>query len=1008
MRPGYFPLQHDAARNPAGAAVAAPPLRAVAEDLSKQADRIASTRFAPPGVLVSTDLEILQYRGDTSAYLAPASGKASLNLLKMLREGLLVGVRAAILRAGNERAPVREEGLRIKSSDGYRDVAIEVIPLSAVQGGKQSGFLILFEDAQALAHAPIAPSSSAAVDALIATDPIATDAARLEQELGATREYLQSVIEQQEAANEELQSANEEVQSANEELQSTNEELETSKEEIQSSNEELATVNDELNNRNSELNRLNNDLVNVLASVQMPIIMLGPNLRIRRSTPAAQKLLGLAASDTGRALTDFKLGLDGLPDLQPLLRDVIDTAHVQEHEVRDRQGRWYSLRLSPYRTLDNKIDGVIVMLVDMNTSKQAEMAMANLGAIVTSSNDAIFSRDLDGVITSWNKAAEQLFGYSAQEAIGKSTTLLIPPDLSDEEHDILERIGRGETVEHYETVRHCKDGSLLDISLTVSPIRDSSGRIIGAAKIARDIGQSKRMEHALRESEHRFRVLFDLGPVAIFSCDHQGIVQNYNRRAAQLWGREPKCGHPDERYCGSLKLFLPDGSPLPHTNSPMVQVLRNGIPVSNVEVDIERPDGSRVPVMVSFAPLKSAKGEIIGAITAFNDITERKQSEESLRNYAAKLSEADRQKDEFLAMLGHELRNPLAPISNAVHALELANGDAQTARSALQMLDRQVGLMSRLVDDLLDAGRITRSKIELRRARVELQSILTRAAEDFRAAHPALSRELTVTLPARPMHVDADTSRLIQVVTNLLGNAYKFTDSGGHIVLSLEKAGKQAIIRVHDDGIGVAADQLTRIFNLFVQIDTSMERSAGGLGIGLALAKKLVEMHGGKLEAHSAGLGQGCEFVVRLPTVAVAAESPPPQPATHTMLPVTGRRILIVDDNHDSADSMATLLKLTGHQTRTASDGLQAVTMTATFRPEVVLMDIGLPKLNGYDAARQIRGEPWGKNILLVAVTGWGQAEDRRKSKDAGFDVHFVKPVDYAALIKLFESLPGI
>ncbi len=363
---GHFPLQPGAAPRTPFVPVTA--RSGDAADLPREADRILLTRFAPPGVLVSADLEILQYRGDTGAYLAPAPGKASLSLLKMLREGLLVAVRAAVQRAGKENAPVWEEGLRVKSNGGYREVAVEVIPLKGHGGAKDGGFLILFDDGS---HpAPRGVSAPPREDR-----PPDPDDTHMAQELAATQEYLQSVIEQQEAANEELQSANEEVQSANEELQSTNEELETSKEEIQSSNEELATVNDELNNRNQEANRLNNDLVNLLASVQMPIVMLGPDLRVRRFTPAAEKLLKLVPADVGRSLGDIKLHLDGLPDLEPLLTDVLDTMSVKECEVRDKHGRWYSMRLRPYRTLENKIDGVVVVLVDVDAMKREEAAL---------------------------------------------------------------------------------------------------------------------------------------------------------------------------------------------------------------------------------------------------------------------------------------------------------------------------------------------------------------------------------------------------------------------------------------------------------------------------------------------------------------------------------------------------------------------------------------------------------------------------------------------------------
>ena len=339
----------------------------------------------------------------------------------------------------------------------------------------------------------------------------------------------------------------------------------------------------------------------------------------------------------------------------------------------------------------------------------------------------------------------------------------------------------------------------------------------------------------------------------------------------------------------------------------------------------------------------------------FQDITERKRAEEALK-------EADRRKNEFLAMLAHELRNPLAPIRNALQILRLTEGNGEAVQSASAMMERQIGQMVRLVDDLLDVSRISRGKIELRKGRIELASAVNHAVEATRPLCESMDHELTVTLPPQPMYLNADPTRLAQVVGNLLNNACKFTDKGGRIWLTVEREGEQAVIRVRDTGIGIAADQLPRIFEMFTQVDTSLERSQSGLGIGLTLVKNLVEMHGGTVEVHSAGLGQGSEFVVRLPVLVETPKPPPPEPTVSEPTPTTARRILVVDDNRDSAESLAMLLKLTGNETHTAYDGLEAVEAAATFKPDVVLLDIGLPKLNGYEAARKIREQPWGKD----------------------------------------------
>jgi PAS domain S-box-containing protein len=497
-----------------------------------------------------------------------------------------------------------------------------------------------------------------------------------------------------------------------------------------------------------------------------------------------------------------------------------------------------------------------------------------LASIIETSDDAIISKSLDGVIQSWNTAAERLFGYKADEAIGRHISLVIPPDRIAEEDHIISSLKAGQRVEHFETERLRSDGQRIFVSLTISPIKDADGQVVGASKIVRDV-------------------------------------------------------------------------------------------------------------------------------------TERKRAEEKLRRLAADLSEADRRKNEFLAMLAHELRNPLAPISNAAQALRLASSDRAAVESASKMLERQVGQMSRLVDDLLDMSRITRGKIELRREQVELAPIVEQAVEAVRAHYQSMSHELTVVLPSPPMRVNADPARLTQVIGNLLNNACKFTDKGGRIALTVERDGDQARIRVRDNGVGVAADQLPHLFEMFVQADTSLERSRDGLGIGLTLVKTLVEMHGGSVDARSDGLGRGSEFEVRLPVLADSAQPAPVAIANQPLVAVR-RRVLIVDDSEDGAESLAMLLQIGGHETHKAHDGISAIEAAERLRPDAVLLDIGLPRLNGYEVCRRIRQTTWGKELTIVALTGWGQEEDRDRSTDAGFNAHMVKPVDHDVLMKLIASLPSL
>jgi signal transduction histidine kinase/CheY-like chemotaxis protein len=447
--------------------------------------------------------------------------------------------------------------------------------------------------------------------------------------------------------------------------------------------------------------------------------------------------------------------------------------------------------------------------------------------------------------------------------VGQPIDLIIPSEHRQEERQILERLRQGGRVDHFETVRVAKDGRRLDISLTISPVRDETGRVTGASKVGRDISERKRVEAALRD--------------------------------------------------------------------------------------------------------------------------------------------ADRRKDEFLATLAHELRNPLAPIRHSLEILVRSDGDLRLFRHATDILSRQLTHLIRLVDDLLDVSRITRDKLQLRKTRVELASIITHALE---ASKPTADRNLQtidISLPDRPIPLDADPVRLTQVFSNLFNNACQYTGPGGRVWLTAEQQGSEAVVIIRDSGIGLPADQLDGIFEMFAQVDDDSERQRRGLGIGLTLVRRLVQLHGGTVTARSEGRGLGSEFEVRLPVLESYIE--PEEVPRHQPADTIARRILVVDDNRDSADSIATLLQMSGHRTFSVHDGIAAVEAAERLRPDVVLLDVGLPRISGIEACRRIRSHAWGKSMVVVALTGWGQECDRRNTKDAGFDAHLVKPVDYSELLQLLSAL---
>jgi PAS domain S-box-containing protein len=612
-------------------------------------------------------------------------------------------------------------------------------------------------------------------------------------------------------------------------------------------------------------------------------------------------------------------------------------------------------------------------------------------------------------------------------------------------------------------------------------------------------------------------------PTAAYMCDAEGLITEFNSKAAALWGRSPKLRHPDDRYCGSFKLFDAQGNPLAHSECWMALALREGRDFNGKEIAIERPDGRRlsalafanpiydeagrisgalnvlvdvtdqrcsaaearesletlqllidaspVPIIVtdpdpaivrfwnpaaeglfgwtadevvgrtmpivpedkrvecasyrtlvargdafpgletyrvtksgrhvdvsmSAAPLRDANGSVSGVLLLFADVSERKRAERELK-------EADRAKNEFLATLAHELRNPLSPIRNATEILRLRGVESNELQWALEVIERQMQHMTRLVDDLLDVSRITTNRLELRKERIEIGEIIKDAVEASRPIMEECEHRLTVTVDPQ-IAVDADRERLAQVLANLLHNAAKYTERGGIILLNASRERDSAVIVVRDTGIGIPADKLATIFEMFTQLNPSFERAQSGLGIGLTLAKRLVQLHGGTIEARSAGAGLGSEFTIRIPVADSPREDERRRPATPRAVARTALRVLVVDDKEDSAKSLGMLLEMTGNEVRIAHDGAAAVREAAAFRPHAVLLDIGMPRMNGYDAARAIRHEPWGRDIYLVALTGWGQEIDRFRTREAGFDLHLVKPVAPAEILDRLASL---
>jgi PAS domain S-box-containing protein len=511
-----------------------------------------------------------------------------------------------------------------------------------------------------------------------------------------------------------------------------------------------------------------------------------------------------------------------------------------------------------------------------------------------------------------------------------------------------------------------------------------------------DITERKRAEAELArvtaESERRKRLyeaILSGTPdfIYVFSLDHRVLYAN--DALTTMWGQSM----PDTIGKTFLDLgYEPWHAEMHCREIDQVRATKQSI---RGEVPFNGTYGRRIYEYI-FVPVLGADGEVEAVAGTTRDVTDRKAMEDELRA-------TDRKKDDFIALLAHELRNPLAPIRNGLQVMRLAGGDMSAIANARTMMERQLGHMVRLIDDLLDVSRIGRNKMELRRDKVLLADIVESAVEAVRPLADAAGHMLSVELPPGPVFLDADFTRLAQVFGNLLTNSVKYTPGVGTIHLRAQRIAGEVIVTVRDNGIGIPAEFLPRVFDMFSQVDRSIERSTGGLGIGLALVKGLVEMHGGTVTAASDGPSQGSVFTVRLPTIDART------PQTKSGTDISGRekrRLLVVDDNRDGATSLAIMLRLLGDEVRTAHDGIEAIEAAAEFRPEVILMDVGMPRLNGLEAARRIKSEPWGREITIIALTGWGQENDRARSFEAGCDDHMVKPVDIAELQKKLAIQP--
>jgi PAS domain S-box-containing protein len=605
---------------------------------------------------------------------------------------------------------------------------------------------------------------------------------------------------------------------------------------------------------------------------------------------------------------------------------------------------------------------------------------------------AIFLLDPEGRIASWNKGAQAIKGYTPEEIIGRHFSAFYPQEAIDRgwpEHELATaaRVGRFED----EGWRLRKDGSRFWASVMITALRDDDGALIGFSKITRDLTERRAQEESVRQSEERFRLLLEgVEDYAIIMLDPEGRVSSWNSGAQRIMGylASEILGHSFERF------FTTEDRTEGDPGEELKRALLNRR--SDSQGWRLRKDGTRFWADIVVTSLYDSEGRLYGFAKVVRDLSERKRMES--------LEEQGRHLTEFLAMLAHELRNPLAPIRNALGIMSVSKESAPQISWARDVIERQTAQLTRLVDDLLDVSRITRGKLRLQVAPMNLAAAIQRALESSRPLLDKRGHHVHLALPKEKLLVHGDVTRITQVVVNLLNNAAKYTPEGGDVWVKVAPEGEDAVVRVRDNGTGIAPELIENVFDLFAQGERTLDRSEGGLGIGLTLARRIVMMHGGSISAHSEGPGKGSEFVVRLPRLDPEAWESGPTGNLERRGAGGKRAILIVDDNRDAAESAAMLLRMAGHDVRIEHDGATAIARATASIPDVMLLDIGLPDMDGYEVANRVRALPGGQAVHILAMTGYGQEADRRRSRESGFNGHLLKPVMPADLFALVDA----
>lgn len=931
--------------------------------------------FMPSALLISERHELIHVFGDAGRYLKHRPGRAGRDVLEWLDSGLRLAVSGAIQQVLNKRkTAVTYRGIIVDMDSGSERVELTVRPV-ALTRGTQTDLLVMIRS--------IAPVTSAvAGDSL---DDVQGDFSgvstgqldAMEAELRYTRENLQATVEELETSNEELQATNEELVASNEELQSTNEEL-------HSVNEELYTVNAEHQRKIQELTVLTDDMDNLLASTRVHTVFLDRELRIRKFTPLAAEIFGLLPHDTGRSFDSFSYRLRR-ESLNRELHEVLQTGQPKEADVQDQTGNWFLLRILPYQT-KHSFDGVLLTLIDIDLLKQVQHDLTRrefeLRLIADHVPALIGYVDLELKHRFVNRRYCEFFGEQEHAILGHSMAELLGAPTFAQLQPMIQRVLAGEAVE-FEHRFVPRTGQPFWAIVSYIPDRED------ARQPVRGFFVCKNVVTALKEVEQRFDRAVRGTTDGIWDWNIDSGKVYYSPKFAELLGLE--AGHTELVKADVDRRIHPDD--LAAVTAAEQALMRDGTPM-NVEYRLKCRDGAHRWFRGRAAAQRDGSGRVIYASGSIQDI-------EDYRILVEHKQRQVEQRDRFLAMLSHELRNPLGAVINSCRLLQ-RRATSPELTPFIEAISRQSQHMALLLDDLLDVARITEGKIELKRRVLDLREVVSPAVEAVQHLLDSRRQSLEIDLSDAPLNVDGDPARLQQVAANLLSNASKYSPSQTVVRIELKRRNAHAELRVIDHGDGIPEEHVLRVFEPFEQLGKKSEFTEGGLGLGLTVAESLVRLHGGAIDVRSDGVGQGSEFLITLPLADAGAY--PDASNDLRPSPRNSCRIVLIEDNPDARETLEILLKDDGYDVISADNGPTGLALTEEVEPDVAIIDIGLPGMDGYSIARAIRSKPLGARMFLIALTGFGQLEDRQAALAAGFDAHLTKPVDLKALESLLQT----